>query len=64
MDAVNQTFDQGRLDALMGRLVGDAAAASTGPLVVLGDRLGLWRALADKGPMTSHELADATGSAG
>lgn len=55
-------FDEARLEALMGRLVTDAAAAATAPLVLLGDRLGLYKALAARGPSTSTELAEATGT--
>jgi DNA-binding IclR family transcriptional regulator len=32
------------------------------PLVVLGDRLGLWAALAEAGPATPNELASRTGT--
>ncbi len=32
-------------------------------LVVMGDKLGLYRALAKSGPLTPGELADATGTA-
>lgn len=55
-------FDEARLQELMGKLVGDAAAAATAPLVLLGDRLGLYRKLAGNDPMTSGELAAATGT--
>ena len=34
-----------------------AVAAASGPLVVLGDRLGLFRALAANGPLSSTDLA-------
>jgi len=49
-------IDQTRLEDLMGRVVGDMAAAWSNTLVVLGDRLGLYRALAD-GPQTPSGLA-------
>lgn len=62
MDAPSPTFDKSRLDELMGRLVSDCAAASTAPLVVIGDHLGLYKALAAHGPMTSFELAESTGT--
>ncbi len=54
--------DGGGIEALLGRLVGDVGAIYTAPLVVMGDRLGLFRALAAGGPLTSTELADATGT--
>jgi hypothetical protein len=37
--------DQDNLDALLGRMVGDLGAIGTGALVVLGDRLGLFKAM-------------------
>lgn len=57
-----KTFDEARLQELMGKLVTDAGAAATAPLVILGDRLGLYRALADNKPLTSAELASVTGT--
>lgn len=53
-------MNEGRLNELLGKMVGDMGAASVAPLVVLGDKLGLYRALAAKGPMTTDELAAQT----
>jgi SAM-dependent methyltransferase len=53
--------DPEKLNAFMGKMVGDMGAAISGSLVILGDRLGLYTALRDHGPATSIELADATG---
>jgi hypothetical protein len=50
-----------RRDALVGRLFMDAVGAFDLFSVYIGERLGLYRALADKGPLTSTELAEATG---
>jgi 2-polyprenyl-3-methyl-5-hydroxy-6-metoxy-1,4-benzoquinol methylase len=50
-----------RRDALVERLFMDAIAAFDLFSVYLGDELGLYRALADKGPLTSFELAEAAG---
>jgi SAM-dependent methyltransferase len=55
--------DQQLLDALLGRVIGDLGATMSAPLVVIGDRLGLYRALADGGPATADELAGRTGTA-
>jgi SAM-dependent methyltransferase len=55
--------DQDKLKALAGRMVGDIGAAISAVLVHLGDRLGLYRALADGGPQTSEALAQRTGLA-
>jgi SAM-dependent methyltransferase len=49
--------DQGRAEAFMGQLMTDMGAAATVPLVILGDRLGLFTALADAGRSTPEELA-------
>ncbi len=53
--------DPARLEAFMGKMVGDMSAAMSGPLVMLGARLGLYRALSENGPCTSAELAERTG---
>ena len=47
------------LNAFVGRFVGDLGAAVHAGMVVLGDKLGLYKALAAH-PMTSAELAAAT----
>ena len=54
--------DEEVLGALVGQAVGDFAAILNGALVVIGDRLGLYRALASHGSLTPAELADATGT--
>jgi SAM-dependent methyltransferase len=53
--------DQSKLEDFMGKMVGDMGAAMSAALVVLGDRLGLYKALAE-GPATSAELAARTGT--
>lgn len=42
----------------MGRFVGDLGAALTAALVVIGDRLGLYRAMSAGDPVTPDELAE------
>ncbi|MYW93002.1 SufS family cysteine desulfurase [Amycolatopsis rubida] len=44
------------------RVFGDAATAITGVAVSVGDRLGLYRAMAGTGPLTAAELAARTGT--
>jgi SAM-dependent methyltransferase len=58
---VQTQIDPNALDAFLGQVVGDAGAAMSAALVVLGDRLGLWSALA-QGPCTAAELATRTGT--
>jgi SAM-dependent methyltransferase len=55
-------IDENRLHALMGLMVNELGAAQNAALVILGDELGLYAALADKGPLDSQALADATGT--
>ncbi|HUA06177.1 MAG TPA: class I SAM-dependent methyltransferase [Solirubrobacteraceae bacterium] len=62
MSATTQEIDQGRLDEFLGRFVGDLGAALSAALVVIGDRLGLYRAMADGGAVTPSELAERTGT--
>jgi SAM-dependent methyltransferase len=56
------TIDQARLEAFMGRAVTDLAAAESAVACYVGDRLGLYRALAASGWVTAGELAGATGT--
>ena len=62
MTMPTRPVDEAKLQELMGRLVADAGAAATAPLVILGDRLGFYKAMAGRSPMTSDELAAATGT--
>jgi len=49
--------DETRLNELVQRVFGDMGAVFSAALVVLGDHLGLYRALAGAGPLTPEELA-------
>lgn len=51
--------DERRLHAFLGKAVGDLSAAASASMVLLGDRLGLYKALAE-GAATSSELARRT----
>jgi SAM-dependent methyltransferase len=51
-----------RLNAFMGKMVGDLGSAMNASLMMIGDKLGLYRKLAAKGPMNASELAEATGT--
>ena len=51
-----------KLNELVGKLVNDLGASLAGASILLGDRLGLYRTLAEVGPATSHELAEQTGT--
>jgi SAM-dependent methyltransferase len=56
------TVDEGRLNAFVGHMLGDMGAAMTASLVLVGDKLGLYKALAEAGPTTSAGLAALTGT--
>jgi hypothetical protein len=51
-----------KLNSFMGKMVGDFGTALNASLMLIGDKLGLYKALAAKGPMNSSELAQATGT--
>jgi SAM-dependent methyltransferase len=55
------SIDQARLDAFLGKAVGDLGAAIGAVLISIGDELGLYRELA-KSPLTASELASRTGT--
>jgi SAM-dependent methyltransferase len=54
------TVDQTRLETLVGQAVTDLGATFSSALVVIGDSLGLYRAMAGAGPLTPAELAART----
>ena len=57
----DQTLDDDRVQAFLARFSADQAATMHAATVVLGDQLGLYRALDVGGPQTADELAEATG---
>jgi SAM-dependent methyltransferase len=56
-------IDPQKLEAVMGQAVLDMGAAISAPLFVIGDRLGLYKAMAGAGPLTSTEVAERAGVA-
>ena len=56
-------IDEARLEAFVGQAVTDMGAAISGLLLHIGDRLGLYKAMADAGPVTPAALAARTGTA-
>jgi 2-polyprenyl-3-methyl-5-hydroxy-6-metoxy-1,4-benzoquinol methylase len=58
-----QTVDEKKLLDFVYRVVGDVGAAMSGTLVLIGEKLGLYKAMAEAGPVTSTELAKLTGTA-
>ncbi|GJL79402.1 MAG: SAM-dependent methyltransferase [Nitrospinaceae bacterium] len=62
MSTQSQSIDENKLHEFMGKMVGDLAAASSGVLVVIGQKLGLYKALAEHGPLNADDLAERTGT--
>jgi hypothetical protein len=54
--------DEGKLQKFMEKMVGDMGAAMGAALVLVGDKLGLYKAMAGAGPISSTELAKKTGT--
>lgn len=52
--------NQDKLNEFLGKAVGDIGAAMSANLVLIGDRLGLYKGMAKMGPVTPAELAKAT----
>ena len=56
-------LDEERLHAFVFRAVEEVGATLNAALVVMGDKLGLYRAMAGAGPLTASQLAERTGLA-
>jgi SAM-dependent methyltransferase len=56
-------LDGQKLEQFVFRAVDEVGATLNAALVVMGDKLGLYRALAGSGPLTPAELAERTGTA-
>ncbi len=61
--AAPATVDMDKLHEFVFRAVGEVGATLNTALVVMGDKLGLYRALADAGPLSPADLAGRTGTA-
>ncbi|MGB9243843.1 MAG: class I SAM-dependent methyltransferase [Candidatus Acidiferrales bacterium] len=59
----SQPLDQMKLHEFVMRAVGEMGAAMNAALIVIGDKLGLYKAMSGAGAMTSAELAKKTGTA-
>jgi SAM-dependent methyltransferase len=61
---INTTaIDQTKLQAFVMRAIGDLSAGSGGVMVSVGNKLGLYKAMAGTGPISALELAERTGCA-
>lgn len=54
-------FDEAKLHQFVGQMLGDLGGAASVAMVRIGDALGLYKALNEKGPMDSGELAATVG---
>jgi SAM-dependent methyltransferase len=61
MTIAAHAFDADKLQEFMTSAIRDMGAAMHAPLVLLGDRLGLYKAMAGAGELTSADLAARTG---
>jgi SAM-dependent methyltransferase len=57
-----QPLDESKLHEFVMKAVGEMGAAMNAALIVIGDKLGLYKAMAGAGPLTSAELAAKTGT--
>jgi hypothetical protein len=58
----NNNIDEAKLKDFMGKVVNDLGATESTVLVIIGDKLGLYNAMADSKPVTPGELASRTGT--
>lgn len=56
-------IDGAKLEAFMGQAVTDMGAIISAPLMLIGEKLGLYKAMAHAGPLTSQEVAERSGAA-
>jgi SAM-dependent methyltransferase len=55
-------IDQDKLNQFLGQVVGELGAAMNAALVLIGEKLGLYKAMAGVGPITPAALAEKTGT--
>jgi 2-polyprenyl-3-methyl-5-hydroxy-6-metoxy-1,4-benzoquinol methylase len=60
-EETDMALDEAKLNALVGRIVDEFGAIASAPLVLLGDRLGIFRKMAGAGPMDADTVSEATG---
>jgi 2-polyprenyl-3-methyl-5-hydroxy-6-metoxy-1,4-benzoquinol methylase len=59
---MSHNVDESKLHQHLERMLSDIGAAMSASLVVIGDKLGLYKALAEGGPLTPTDLAKKTGT--
>src|SRR5437762_2839621 len=56
------SIDEAKLEEFMGKAVTDMGAIISAPLFVIGEKLGLYKAMAGAGPVSSQQVAEKTGA--
>jgi hypothetical protein len=56
-------YNEQKVQDFMARMAGEFGAVASAPLIALGDRLGLYKAMTEQGWMTSEQLAERAGLA-
>jgi SAM-dependent methyltransferase len=56
-------INEEKLNAFIGQLLADLGGTVTAAMIQIGDKLGLYKAMAESGPVTPAELAKRTGTA-
>lgn len=59
---MTEPINEGKLHEFVMRAVGEMGAAMNAALILVGDKLGLYKGMAGAGPMTPAELAAKTGT--
>jgi hypothetical protein len=62
-EGVDMALDQDKLQRFLQKALDEIGATFHASLVVIGDQLGLYKAMAGAGPLTSVELAERTNTA-
>lgn len=52
-------IDENKLNSLLGKMVTEMGAAAIGPLIIIGDKLGIYKTMEKVGSATSSQLAKA-----
>src|SRR4051812_5822305 len=61
MSTTTPQIDEAKLEQFMGRAVNDMSAAISAVMNRIGERCGLYKAMAHAGPLTSQQVADRAG---
>jgi 2-polyprenyl-3-methyl-5-hydroxy-6-metoxy-1,4-benzoquinol methylase len=62
-EQVKQNINQNKIQEFMNKAIGDIASSSSTMLIILGERLGFYKSMAQaNGPISAEELANKTGT--